>query len=69
MAVVHLQPGDIIIVQAGLVLTVAAGETLEPEPDEKEPEPTKDDLVTKVLVTKVGAMTLKSIAWPERNDG
>jgi hypothetical protein len=56
MAVVHLQPGDIIIVQAGLVLTVAADETLEPEPDEKDPEPTKDD-----LVTKVGAMTLKSI--------
>jgi hypothetical protein len=64
MAVVHLQPGDIIIVQAGFVLTVAADETLEPEPHEKEAEPTKDD-----LVTKVGAMTLKSIAWPGRNDG
>lgn len=58
MALIHLQPGDVIVVERGLALTVAAVEDLVAE-GEKEPDPTKED-----LLDRIGQTALKAAAWP-----
>jgi hypothetical protein len=58
MALIHLQPGDVIVIDRGLALTVAAVEELVAEGD-KEPDPTKED-----LLDRLGQTTLNAAAWP-----
>lgn len=50
MAVIHLAPGDVIIISEGLVLTVASAADIVSEPEI--PEPTKEDIDQQLKVSR-----------------